>query len=347
MTKRICLLVLLIVSALPLFPQQDKAIITVLDFSVNEVSQAEMKSIISLLSSALFKTTWFTVIDVSQRETVLKELQFSMSGCSDESCMLEVGKLLSAEAIVIGSIGRVGTKYVLSSKMLETETARTISTADGIYVDLDDLLEHIAEVALELAAPYGAAETARAAEPSTGPPASPRPAAEPAGSDTEHAGTEAEPAVPRRPVKPMDPGTARIVGFSLLGTGIACACGGTYFLVVSLPLIFDYLGAKGEYEAADDLSIDINALWEAYESARAVAEEGNANTNLIVGASLAGAGLALGITSIFFLAPRPASGSAARNAAPPNTSPLKAAPAVSVGVFPIPGATTMSFRLRF
>lgn len=91
MTKRFCLPVLMLAAVFSLSAQQDKPVITVLDFTINEVSQTEMKSIIGLLSSALFKTKYFTVIDVSQRETVLKELQFSMSGCSDESCMLEMG----------------------------------------------------------------------------------------------------------------------------------------------------------------------------------------------------------------------------------------------------------------
>ena len=52
---------------------------------------------------------------VAQRETVLKELEFSMSGCTDESCMLEVGKMLSAELIVGGSISQLGSKIVLSA----------------------------------------------------------------------------------------------------------------------------------------------------------------------------------------------------------------------------------------
>ncbi|MDA3886842.1 MAG: hypothetical protein PF638_14725 [Candidatus Delongbacteria bacterium] len=149
-------LLMLVICSVSVFPQ-DKPIITVLDFETNEVSHAEMRSIITLISSVLFKTNHFTVIDVSQRETVLKEQKFSLSGSSDESSMLEVGKLLSAEAIIVGSIGRVGSKYVLSVKLLETETATTMNTADGIYKDLDELLNHIYDIAVEIAEPYAPA----------------------------------------------------------------------------------------------------------------------------------------------------------------------------------------------
>lgn len=98
-----------------------KPVISVLDFQTEEgITKSEMRIFISLLTSALFKTNVFIVIDVSERETLLKELEFSVSGCSNESCQLEIGRLLSAEAIIIGRIGRFGTRYVLTAKMLQT-----------------------------------------------------------------------------------------------------------------------------------------------------------------------------------------------------------------------------------
>jgi hypothetical protein len=51
---------------------QPKPVIAVLDFKTSGVSEREMKSIISLLSNSLFKTGKFTVIDVAQREALLK-----------------------------------------------------------------------------------------------------------------------------------------------------------------------------------------------------------------------------------------------------------------------------------
>jgi hypothetical protein len=150
MTKRWLIALLLALVLLPAFAQ-GKSIITVLDFSTDGVSKSEMRTIITLLSSALFQTKSFTVIDVSERDRLLQELQFSVGECSDESCLLEVGRMLSAEGIVVGNIGKVGNRYVLSTKMLETETARTLNTADGIYSNLDALVDDIVNVAKKLA----------------------------------------------------------------------------------------------------------------------------------------------------------------------------------------------------
>ncbi len=159
------LVALLVLLAFPL-ASQDVPIITVLDFKTNNVSSSDMRSIISLLSSALFKTGRFRVIDVTQRDTLLKELEFSMSGCTDESCQLTIGKMLSAERIVVGDIAKVGTRYMLSSKMLQTETAGTLASADGIYPTMDALVDDLYAIASTLAA-TGRQEPAIAASPGT------------------------------------------------------------------------------------------------------------------------------------------------------------------------------------
>jgi len=169
--KTIVVVLLFLAVFVPVFGENP--IITVLDFSTDGVSESEMKSIISLLSSALFQTEKFTVIDISERERLLQELEFSMSDCTDESCLLEVGRMLSAEGIVVGNLGKVGKRYILSTKLLETETAKTLNTADGFYDDLDTLVDDVYTLAAKLAGlpagngrpGEGAAAAAKEAEP--------------------------------------------------------------------------------------------------------------------------------------------------------------------------------------
>lgn len=151
--KNIFIIIIILVLFFPLFLYAgEKPIISVLDFHTDEgISVNEMKVYISLLTSALFKTGVYTVIDVSERERLLSELEFSVSDCSDESCQLEIGKLLAAEAIVIGRIGRLGSRYILTVKMLETDTGRAINTADGVYENLDDMVDNVKNIAGEIA----------------------------------------------------------------------------------------------------------------------------------------------------------------------------------------------------
>jgi len=150
MKKRTALFLLLSIAALPL-SGQSRPIITVLDFTTEAMSPNEMKTVISLLSSALFQSGQFTVIDVTQRESLLKEIEFSGSGCTDEACALKIGKMLSAGMIVVGHISKIGSRFVVSTKMLETESGTTLSTADGIYKDMDAMVDGMRDLAAALA----------------------------------------------------------------------------------------------------------------------------------------------------------------------------------------------------
>ena len=122
-----------------------------MDFETSNISAGDMKLIISLISSHLFQADQFTVIDVAQRDTILEEIKFSLSGCSDESCQIEIGKLLSAEFIIVGSIGKVGNKYVLSMRLLEVSTSKTMNTADGVFDNIDLLVEGLEPLVFSLA----------------------------------------------------------------------------------------------------------------------------------------------------------------------------------------------------
>ena len=87
-----------------------------------------------------------------------------MSGCSDDSCALEIGKMLSAELIVVGNLSRVGSRYLMSVKMLDTETSRTMGTANGKFNDLDELIDGLEPIAFSLAGEEKTYQTVEAAD---------------------------------------------------------------------------------------------------------------------------------------------------------------------------------------
>ncbi len=216
----------LVVMSLP--AQTGQPIVTVMDFETNGVSENEMLSVISLLSSSLFQTGSFTVIDVAERDTILKEIEFSLTGCTDESCQLEVGKLLSAELIVTGSLRMVGTKYVLSAKMLETSTSRRIGSADGIYNDIDSLLGDIYPFSCRLAGIEPVADTPQTAE--------------------------------------KKPESRKVIGYSVLGAGAVTAGIGGYLLYAAFAFNSETVeSSKTAYLAAVE-GDDHEALYSDYIS---------------------------------------------------------------------------------
>ena len=148
--KALLLSVILIIAPIVFLPAQSKETLAVLDFKTEAVSETEMNAIVEFLSAELFNTNKFIVIDVSQRQAILDEMEFSNSGCTDDSCALEIGKMLSAELIVTGNLSKVGTRYLMSVKLLETETSKTMGTANGKFGDLDELIDGLDQIAYTL-----------------------------------------------------------------------------------------------------------------------------------------------------------------------------------------------------
>ena len=129
----------------------DKTVISVLDFEIKEgIKTSEAELLADTLSSALFRTERCRVIDRAQRESLLGEIEFSQSDLIDEKRRLEIGRLIVAKAVVIGSMGMIGKRFVIDLKLIEVETGLTLSTATLAADGTDTLLDRMDELAANL-----------------------------------------------------------------------------------------------------------------------------------------------------------------------------------------------------
>lgn len=309
--KKLCLFFFSFFLILQTLHAQDKPTLTVLDFQTNNVSEGDMKSIIAFLSASLFDTGLYRVIDTAQRETILKEMEFSSSGCTDESCQLEIGRLLSAEFIVVGDIAQVGNRFMFTARVIETETSETASTSKAIYTGLDDLIDGMTVFAAELAGTAGLTdpETVAAAEEAT------------------------DNAKDMRVVKEREPLSVRdIFAWSTLGVGVAAA--GTGAVLAAGALDYKHSSVDTALEAYNNTEVDdfgeqtpteyYEELWEAYLGSFDTFK-GKALTALIV----TGTGvLSLGASAALFFIPE------------------KETAQVSFYILPTPDACSFRFTLR-
>lgn len=219
--RRNIFILLFILVLMPLTAQQ-KPILTVLDFQTDSVSDAEMRSVISQLSGALFDTGLYRIIDASQRDMLLKEVEFSMSDCTDKACQLQAGKILAAEFIVTGEIDRVGSRISLSCKLLVTETGRLEGNFTQLYSNFDALLDDMPSAVAKLSGK----DIVSAPSPSPTPQISPTPA-----------------------VKKPKPGrAARVIGTIGAVAGYGTALAGGAVLLSAIPLYQDMKQARDSYE---------------------------------------------------------------------------------------------------
>lgn len=106
--------------------------------------------------SSLVDTGYFQVISRADMDQLLKEQQFLRSdACDDTQCLVEMGKLLSAQKIVGGSAGKAGGVFSLTLRMVDVESGKIEFTA---YEDIEnpkDLLPAARDLGRRLALKYG------------------------------------------------------------------------------------------------------------------------------------------------------------------------------------------------
>lgn len=182
-------------------------LVAVMPFASRSVDAEALDGIGAALSSELLRTGRMRVLERDQVDAILREQSFQASGsCEGGECAVELGRLLSVDQMIVGSIAKVGETYsvtarqvrVGSGEVIRSVTHNTRARVDAILTDI------VPRVARELAqapdAVSDAAPTAKASPPDS---PSPRPA---------------EAAGGRRPAWPWIAG-----GTVLLGAGATAA----------------------------------------------------------------------------------------------------------------------------
>ncbi len=106
----------------------NKKRIAIMDIKPENTSEAYANTVRNLFEVSLHKTDSANILERTRMETILKEQGFQLSGCTDTVCSVDIGKLLSADYVIVGTLNKLG-KYTLS--------IRLVSIIDGKirYVD--------------------------------------------------------------------------------------------------------------------------------------------------------------------------------------------------------------------
>ena len=146
------------------FSQEIKSYnLAILDLDAKGISQIEAAylteymrgQVTRLVTSDEYKNKTginYTVVERSQIDKIFEQFEIQNTGCTDVSCAVEFGKMLSVERIVIGSVGLVGQTYSIATRIVDVESTSTIAVADYTFTgQIDDLLtKGITSVADEL-----------------------------------------------------------------------------------------------------------------------------------------------------------------------------------------------------
>jgi len=98
--------------------------IAVAEFLGKNVSQADASIATDFLRTELVSTGLFNVMDRNNMDTVLAEQKFQNSGCTEQECAVEMGKLLHIKQILVGSLSKLLDNYYITVNVVDVETGK-------------------------------------------------------------------------------------------------------------------------------------------------------------------------------------------------------------------------------
>lgn len=82
------------------------------------------------LSTAIISTDTFNVVERGQLDQALKELKIGLNDTFDSATAQKLGKLVSAQVVLIGSISDRGSFVVINARLIDTATGRARAAAN-------------------------------------------------------------------------------------------------------------------------------------------------------------------------------------------------------------------------
>jgi hypothetical protein len=141
---------------------QEKPVVTVLPFDTSSgISKDEAKVISQRFETAIYKTNAYTLVEQQNAEQILEAQEYSLSDCTDQSCAVAIGKLLSADNIFIGTVSKLGSSYILTIKLVDIETGNVVKIEDIEANSLIELSNSISIIALAFGGGEGSAGRGR------------------------------------------------------------------------------------------------------------------------------------------------------------------------------------------
>ena len=106
--------------------KEEKINIAVLDLqNRGKFNDDEIKLITDRINSEVHKTGKFILVERQQIGDILGEQGFQQSGvCTDQECMVEIGKLLAVSKVIGGSIGKLEDIFPVTLKIIDVQTGR-------------------------------------------------------------------------------------------------------------------------------------------------------------------------------------------------------------------------------
>ena len=125
--------------------------VSILDFKGEDVRPKVLKACFQRLETSLIESNRFTVIEKNEREEILNEQKVQSSGICDTDCIVELGKLLAADYLMLGEIIGFSGLYQIDIKIINVEKGDIIEkVTEEVEGKVKDLLKAMESASKEI-----------------------------------------------------------------------------------------------------------------------------------------------------------------------------------------------------
>ena len=152
MKKIILALIALLFTAL-VFGQTEPKSMAVATFDVkgNVVSSEEAEAITELYITELVSTGRVSVVDRTNFNKLLQEMQFQAGDWADSEKTVKLGTAAGAEVICRGQILKLGSNKFLTATVIDVKSAKVLASANAQFDSIDDVFGVLTSFASDIA----------------------------------------------------------------------------------------------------------------------------------------------------------------------------------------------------
>ena len=122
--------------------------IAVIDVVSHSFEKAEREVFTDILRTEIFKMQQFTILERGLIQEILQSSRISLDGMIEDSRLLEVGRTLSVDKLLICKIERLGESIVLNLRMIDVKTSMLDYTENIFITDENQVFQSLGDLVL-------------------------------------------------------------------------------------------------------------------------------------------------------------------------------------------------------
>jgi len=139
---------LILILSIPL--RAERIRIAIMDFEAQDIAKNDAVKVSELIRNEMINIGKFVIIERSQMGMILKEQGVQQTGCTDISCAVEIGKVLSAKKILVGTVMKLGDSLIITGRIVDVEKGVAEFSEKEVARDKNDLYRAVGDFAEKL-----------------------------------------------------------------------------------------------------------------------------------------------------------------------------------------------------